>query len=171
YNDTISCDSIVTLTLAMNSIPSPTVTASGATLSTGSFSSYQWFLNGGQITGATSQSYTATQNGDYTVLVTNASGCSDTSAIYTLTGVGITEADALHAVVYPTPTDGMLYIQAVGLIHIELLDMIGRTVYMQDQAKASDHAQIDLSAFGNGMYTLVLRGAGNAISVCNIIKK
>ncbi|MBS1593428.1 MAG: T9SS type A sorting domain-containing protein [Bacteroidetes bacterium] len=171
YNDTISCDSIVTLTLAVNSIPSPTVTASGATLSTGSFSSYQWFLNGGQITGATSQSYTATQNGDYTVLVTNASGCSDTSAIYTLTGVGITEADALHAVVYPTPTDGMLYIQAAGLVHIELLDMIGRTVYVQDQAKASDHALIDLSAFGNGMYTLVLRGAGNAISIRNIIKK
>lgn len=169
YNDTIRCDSIVTLTLTVNSRPAPTVAANGAALSTGAFSSYQWLLNGGAINGATSQSYTATQNGDYSVVVTNASGCSDTSAIHTVTGVGIAEADALHASVYPTPTEGMLYIQATSLQQIELVDMVGRTIYTQ--SVAADHAQIDLSAYGSGMYTLILRGAGNAVSIRNIIKK
>lgn len=171
YNDTIACDSIVTLTLAVNSNPAPTVTASGATLSTGTFSSYQWFLDGAQINGATGQNYTATQDGAYTVLVTNASGCSDTSAVYALTGVGIAEADALHASVYPVPTEGLLHIQAAGLLHIELTDMVGRTILVKDFAQATDRTELDLSAYSNGIYILMLRGAGNAVSVRNIMKK
>lgn len=169
YNDTIRCDSIVTLTLSVNSRPAATVTANGATLSTGTFSSYQWLLNGNTIGGANSQTYTATQNGDYAVVVTNASNCSDTSAIYTVTGVGIAEADALHAVVYPTPTEGILYVQAAGLQHIELVDMVGRTILTQNAT--ADHAQLDLSGYSSGMYTLILKGADNAVSVRNIIKK
>ncbi|PIQ47788.1 MAG: hypothetical protein COW03_13460, partial [Cytophagales bacterium CG12_big_fil_rev_8_21_14_0_65_40_12] len=41
--------------------------------------SYQWFNNGQPIDGATSQNYTATISGAYTVAVTNAGGCSGTS--------------------------------------------------------------------------------------------
>lgn len=41
--------------------------------------SYQWKLNGVVIAGATAQQYIATQSGDYTVVVTNALGCSGES--------------------------------------------------------------------------------------------
>ena len=41
--------------------------------------SYQWSNNGVAIAGATSQSYTATTSGSYTVSVTNAGGCSGES--------------------------------------------------------------------------------------------
>lgn len=41
--------------------------------------SYQWKLNGINITGATTQVYHATEEGDYKVKVTNSAGCTNTS--------------------------------------------------------------------------------------------
>jgi hypothetical protein len=46
----------------------PVITQSGNLLSTtGGFASYQWFLNGNPISGATSSSHNATQDGNYTL--------------------------------------------------------------------------------------------------------
>jgi hypothetical protein len=52
---------------------------------TGTGLSYQWKLNGTNITGATSSSYTANASGSYTVVVTNASTCSSTSTATVVT--------------------------------------------------------------------------------------
>jgi hypothetical protein len=82
------------LTITVNPIPSPTITANGSsticpgttvTLSTTAASSYQWKLNGGNIAGATSSSYTASVAGVYTVTVTNSTGCSGTSGAVNVT--------------------------------------------------------------------------------------
>ncbi len=56
---------------------------------------YQWALNGTNISGATNSSYTATTAGSYTVLVFNAPTCSTVSAATTVT-------------VTPPPTAGIL---------------------------------------------------------------
>jgi gliding motility-associated-like protein len=45
------------------------------TLDAGIATSYQWYKNGTAITGATQRTFTAKEQGDYTVVVTNASGC------------------------------------------------------------------------------------------------
>jgi len=45
-------------------------------------SNYQWYLDGSPISGATSDNYTATQSGEYTVSYTEGSGCSGTSAMH-----------------------------------------------------------------------------------------
>lgn len=50
-------------------------------LTASSGATYQWYLNGSLIPGATQLNYTATIPGHYNVLVTNAIGCSDTSAL------------------------------------------------------------------------------------------
>ena len=42
---------------------------------------YQWSLNGAAISGATESNYSATEGGDYSVTVTNATGCSDFSSV------------------------------------------------------------------------------------------
>lgn len=53
---------------------------------TGTGLSYQWMLNNGNISGATSASYTANAAGNYTVKVTNtANSCSNTSAAIAVT--------------------------------------------------------------------------------------
>lgn len=47
---------------------------------TGAGLTYQWQLNGDDITGATSESYLAVESGTYTLLVMNPSGCQNISA-------------------------------------------------------------------------------------------
>lgn len=54
-------------------------------LTTGTFSSYRWYKNGSSISGATSQNYTATTNGTYSVRVSNAGGCYTTSPGHVVT--------------------------------------------------------------------------------------
>jgi Zn-dependent metalloprotease/uncharacterized protein YjdB len=53
--------------------------------SSGAGYTYQWLLGGSPIAGATTSSYTATLGGNYTVVVTNSSGCSTTSAATVVT--------------------------------------------------------------------------------------
>ncbi len=74
--------------------PAPTIANTGSlsacagnsvALSTGSFSSYQWLSTGTVVAGATTNTFGANASGQYSVIVTNASGCIDTSAAVTVT--------------------------------------------------------------------------------------
>jgi hypothetical protein len=47
--------------------------------------SYQWQLNGTNISGATNASYIATASGNYTVIISNATNCADTSSAVNVT--------------------------------------------------------------------------------------
>jgi len=96
YVDTIpnaiGCDSIISIDLTINTID-VSVSQAGALLTANETgATYQW-LDCPVMTaigGATNQSYNATSNGNYAVVVTK-NGCSDTSVCYTITVVGIIE--------------------------------------------------------------------------------
>jgi len=91
---------------ALTNIETPTISASGATLTSSSAIGNQWYLNGNIITGATSQSYTATQNGSYTVVLNGTT----TSAPYNVTTItSIAEYNTATDVnVFPNPTTGII---------------------------------------------------------------
>jgi PKD repeat protein len=86
-----SAASVVTV----NALPTATISSAstqicqGGTLvlnvNTGTGLTYQWKKDGTDLAGATNSNYTATTVGNYTVVVTNASGCSQTSAVTTIT--------------------------------------------------------------------------------------
>jgi len=91
-NVTAPCgfSSCVSTTVNVNSPPTATITpatstslCSGQTVvlnaNTGSGLTYQWQFNGGNISGATNSSYTASSAGTYTVIVTS-NGCPTTSS-------------------------------------------------------------------------------------------
>ena len=92
FNNTSSA-----VVVTVNPVPStPVISAGGPitfcapntvtlTASATGASSFQWYLNGNPITGATGQNYTAGVTGDYTVTIANASGCTATSAVTTVT--------------------------------------------------------------------------------------
>ena len=96
YNNASGCNALtsVSSTTTVNIPATPTVTSGtsttfcsggSVTLKSSSGSSYQWYKNGTIITGTTLISYTANTAGTYTVTVTNASGCTATSAGTTVT--------------------------------------------------------------------------------------
>jgi hypothetical protein len=82
-------------TVTVNPVPAtPTITPGGpttffvggsVTLTSGSASGNQWYLNGNPIGGATAQQYIATASGDYTVTVTSIGCTSAPSAATTVT--------------------------------------------------------------------------------------
>jgi PKD repeat protein len=66
--------------VTVNALPAiPTITRNAAQLTSSASSGNQWYLNGVAISGATGTTYTATQNGNYSVKVTNSNGCTSTS--------------------------------------------------------------------------------------------
>jgi large repetitive protein len=84
--------------------PGASITAAGPTsfcaggsvelnANTGTGLSYTWLKNGGVIPGATAVNYTVTESGDYRVVVTGASPCSDTSSTIVVTITGAPGAD------------------------------------------------------------------------------
>ncbi len=131
-----SCDSIVTLNLTVNSVdlgvsvsdPMLTADATGA--------SYQW-LNCPDMTfidGATDQSYTATADGEYAVIVTE-NACTDTSECYLVNVVGIIENDfGKDFLLYPNPTLGEFSIdlgEKHQTVNIDIRDITGRLVHSE----------------------------------------
>jgi gliding motility-associated-like protein len=77
--------STVDTTLTLLDPPQLCATGGQVRMQAGTASSYQWLLNGTAISGATSQTYNATQSGTYRVALVNALGCRDTSRAVTIT--------------------------------------------------------------------------------------
>ena len=70
----------------------PTISQSSNTLSSSPAATYQWYLNGGLLPGATNLTHVATQSGTYTVVVTDANGCEGSSNPLLVTIVGVDAA-------------------------------------------------------------------------------
>jgi hypothetical protein len=140
YTDIIpniaGCDSTITINLTVNTV-NTSVTQSTFTLTAAaSGATYQWIncSNMQPIAGATNQSYTATANGDYAVIVTENS-CTDTSACVNITGIGITENEFANSIsVYPNPSQGEFNIDLgknYDAVSVTITDIAGRIVFEQ----------------------------------------
>jgi hypothetical protein len=134
---------------------------SGNILTTGSFATYQWYLNGTAISGATSVVYHYAAPGAYTVIVTDGNGCSDTSAAYTVTsinGVAGVNVNALDIRLFPNPTASVITIDAPVKVNVSVLSPDGKVIMQQDDATT-----IDVSNLANGMYMIMIYSQDNAL--------
>jgi PKD repeat protein/photosystem II stability/assembly factor-like uncharacterized protein len=164
--DANGCSNTASWTVTVNGGPAtPSVTQSGNTLtSTVTGTSYQWYLNGNPISGATSQSYTATQNGDYSVTVTDANGCtSASSAPLTVTVTGVDELAAASSFsVYPNPNEGLFEVSFTITQQddytLELRNSLGQLVSMEklDHFSGAYKKSFDITMYAKGVYTISL---------------
>jgi hypothetical protein len=124
------------------------------------FASYQWLDdNLNPISGATSQQYTPTTTGEYSVLVTDANGCSVTSFSIMFIADGIAEINTLLNI-YPNPTKDKLNIQyeGFGITSLIILDVSGNIVLQKNDilSAGGNSLQLNLLYLPKGMYVLQL---------------
>ncbi|MCB0477444.1 MAG: T9SS type A sorting domain-containing protein [Crocinitomicaceae bacterium] len=121
--------------VTINQLPDISTTLSGETISAvNTGATYQWLdcnNNNSVITGETSQTFTATMNGDYAVELTE-NGCTDTSICVAIATVGIEENSfGDEFVVYPNPTNGTFTIMLPNTTHsgeVKVLSLDGREI-------------------------------------------
>lgn len=177
YLDTIpnisGCDSVITINLTINTV-NPSVTQSGFMLTadeTGA--TYQWVNCPGMtaISGATNQSYTASSNGDYAVIVT-LNGCTDTSTCYTVSGIGIDENDFGSGIqLYPNPARDQFLIdlgEMYPAVTVTLSDLTGKTVQTETYLN-TQQILMNLEE-APGIYMVWIQ-AGNKTAVVRLIKE
>lgn len=159
-----SCVGSGNTSIVVNAAPAiPVVYKVGNTLSTTTTAtSYQWFNNGAAVSGATSQTYTAIAPGTYTLVVTNAQGCT-TSSTGVIANVGIkNNANITNVMVYPNPAINVITIDAsLGKsqnVTLNMFDMNGKLVYTISQinADANYSKSISLDGLASGVYMVQL---------------
>lgn len=149
------CDPVTeTHTVEVNPLPVAEITEDGVVLTASAGESYQWFLDGDAIDGATDQSYTATEEGWYSVEVTNEFNCSDVSAEVFVMVTGIFGQDQHGLVVYPNPmTQSSTLLLDKAAERVEILDSRGRTIQSYDKVY-NDRLIINKSDMAPGQYTV-----------------
>lgn len=149
-----------TYTITVN--PTPAITQNGAILSSSASSSYQWYWNGQPIIGATGQTHTPTQDGDFNVI---AGGSSCPSAIITVNNTGIEQFNTNGLLsIYPNPNDGNFTVSfnasAKSTYTLSLLNALGAKVYQEflTDFNGTCTKQLDLTRYGKGIYLVSLSG-------------
>ncbi|MBP6312815.1 MAG: S8 family peptidase [Flavobacteriales bacterium] len=152
-------------TLTFTILPSPdepTISQTGATLTSSVGPNYQWYLNGVPIQGATDQIYDVTENGDYRVGVTAANGCSNVSLPVYVSWSNVEEHTPNGLNVWPSPVVDVLNLRInamrSGPFAISIVDVQGKIVYEQSNNSGPIMA-IPVEQLAGGTYSVnVLQG-------------
>lgn len=143
-------------------LPQPTITASGSTLTSSVAPNYQWYLNGALIAGATNQSYNTTQPGLYSVAVNDiGAGCLTFSDPFVITGINNLQNINTDVIVFPNPTKGIFNIQfgksVNGAADISINNTLGQIVFKTTKTNpAGQTIQID-NKLTKGTYVVTVQ--------------
>lgn len=176
YTDTTQsihgCDSIITLQLSLHpATTTPVIGANGSVLSTGTYAGYQWNLNGQPIPNADDQNLTITGGGSYTVTVTDANGCSATSAPF-LSTMGVTEFSSGTVSIYPNPTTSDIVISLpaeMEEITVLILNLEGKILLSKNYASSST-ISLSLQDFKTGIYFVKIMDKQGNFAVKEVVK-
>ncbi len=164
------CSGSDSTTVAVNQLPlTPTIGAMGDTLYSSASYGNQWYFNGTAISGATNQMLIVTQDGYYSVQITDINGCaSQMSASYHYVGPqGIQEQENTSFVVYPNPTTGKITFSGdmiTGNYKASLYNTFGKLLI---EVKNSN--SLYLSMIDNGIYFLVVNSENSGTIIRKVI--
>ncbi|PZF70990.1 Ig-like domain-containing protein [Taibaiella soli] len=157
------------LAISVNALPTPTITQNQATLSTTTaYSAYQWYFNNTPINGAVGMNYTATQLGNYYVVVTDANGCSNKSNTINVTTLDVKQIAAGNTTIhiYPNPTSDLVNIEAPVSVNVVVRDLSGKQLKDVKNVK-----QVNMGDLADGVYMMAIYDEQNTlISVEKVFK-
>ncbi len=125
-------------------------------LFTGSFVTYQWYLNGVAIPGATTNNVLQGPTGSiYTVVVSDINGCTDTSAVWIVGGSTVLNVNPVingsDIKVYPNPASSILHIDAPVKVFVSVLTTDGRLFIDHSEA-----VSVNVGQLADGMYMIMV---------------
>ncbi len=183
YHDTIpnasGCDSVISIILSIVSVDTSVTFAAPSLIANAVGATYQWmYCDSTIIAGATNQSFTATANGWYAVILTQ-NGCTDTSSCYNVLNVGTVENNFSSGLfVLPNPATGNLVItftlfssQKTSLRIYDVNGKIVTTVADKILNPGEYKLMHDVSHLSNGVYQLRLQTETGIENIKLVIKR
>lgn len=161
------------IVVSINTAPTPTITQSGNTLSTQSFTTYQWYKETTLLAGANAQTYTATESGNYRVMVTNSNGCSATSTAYNFTFVGLNDIQNLSKQfsAYPNPANQLITIKVTSPVSdewtVKVYDIAGAEI---TTTNLFTQTSVNIETWAKGMYIIKATNTKGQTAVLRFIK-
>jgi hypothetical protein len=150
-----------TFVMEVNPIPAtPMISRNDLTLTSSATNGNQWVLNSIDIPGATNQTLLVTENGDYTVRVTELNCTSEVSAVSPVGDLGLLSSEMnLQLLVSPNPSTGIFKLQLGNETSgtISVYNVLGAVVFIAPIA--SNTAEINLNHVENGLYILTVESA------------
>ena len=154
YNDTIAntagCDSVITINLTIDTVDNGIINNSPTLYANAITATYQWLDCDSSympILGAINQTFTASVNGNYAVVVTQ-NGCTDTSACVAVNNVGIDEISS-NISLFPNPTNDFITLDIEGYngsFNVEIYDLQGRLL------ETTKSKTVSLKKYSKGLY-------------------
>jgi hypothetical protein len=148
-----------TVLVNINNVTTPIISQVGINLGATAAISYQWYVNGTAILGATLQEHFPSQIGNYTVVTTDANGCTAGSTPFNITVVGINSLQSNNTFIYPNPAQDELFISSPSkFMSYVIYDLLGSK--MQSNIFNS---KIDIKSLPQGVYIIALQGGNELV--------
>lgn len=156
------------ITIAATTAPVPTITQVADSLVSNIASGNQWYFNNLIINGASGKSYKPTQSGNYSVTVTDAVNCSQTSAAFNfiVTAIQNVSESEIGLEVSPNPNHGQFnvsfYLKTKANVTVELLNDLGQKTFSNFYSNFSGqfNQQFNTNSFASGTYILKVQQNG-----------
>ncbi len=152
----VGCDSIITLNLTITTINNET-TLDGNTITANQAGvSYQWIdcADNTPISDADFQTFTATQNGSFAVVLSDGT-CLDTSVCTTFSTIGLIENDLLNFSIFPNPAQNELNILISGTekeTELVFYAITGEEIVKLNAINSNQAFKLDITEWNGGIY-------------------
>jgi hypothetical protein len=146
----------------------PTITREAGMLRSSQALAYRWSLNGVEIAGATGETFQPTQEGSYTVTITDTTGCTAVSDPFFFSTLGVDrEIEGKGLSIYPRPNRGRFTVELQlphpGDVTTRVSDAAGRTVRQWSERGAELYRrEVDIRDLPAGVYFVRVEAEGSA---------